>query len=68
MEVIINGQPFQLEPGSTVMEAVRRVNPAPGPTGIAVAVNGQVVPRSQWEGTELKPGDKVEVVQAVQGG
>ena len=36
--------------------------------GIAVAVNGQVVPRSAWGERRLQTGDEVEIVGAVQGG
>jgi sulfur carrier protein len=36
--------------------------------GIAVAVNGAVVPRAAWASTELRPGDSVEIVRARQGG
>jgi sulfur carrier protein len=36
--------------------------------GIAVALNGAVVPRSAWTQTVLKAGDRVEIVRARQGG
>ncbi|HEX3938560.1 MAG TPA: sulfur carrier protein ThiS [Xanthobacteraceae bacterium] len=36
--------------------------------GIAVAVNGAVVPRAAWRATVLKAGDSVEIVRARQGG
>jgi sulfur carrier protein len=36
--------------------------------GIAVALNGAVVPRTAWPQTELKAGDSVEIVRARQGG
>jgi sulfur carrier protein len=36
--------------------------------GIAVALNGAVVPRAAWRDTALKPGDSVEIVRARQGG
>jgi sulfur carrier protein len=36
--------------------------------GIAVALNGAVVPRAAWPQTQLKPGDSVEIVRARQGG
>jgi sulfur carrier protein len=36
--------------------------------GIAVALNGAVVPRAAWRTTALKPGDSVEIVRARQGG
>jgi sulfur carrier protein len=36
--------------------------------GIAVAQNGEVVPRAGWSRRELRAGDDIEVVGAVQGG
>jgi sulfur carrier protein len=39
-----------------------------GQRGIAVALNGAVVPRAAWPNTLLKPGDNVEIVRARQGG
>jgi sulfur carrier protein len=40
----------------------------PGGRGIAVAVNGEVVPRSAWATTTVAAGDQVEVLTAAQGG
>ena len=39
-----------------------------GQRGIAVAVNGAIVPRAAWPQTQLRPGDSVEIVRARQGG
>ncbi|MFZ3353116.1 MAG: sulfur carrier protein ThiS [Xanthobacteraceae bacterium] len=39
-----------------------------GQRGIAVALNGAVVPRAAWRDTPLKPGDAIEIVRARQGG
>lgn len=39
-----------------------------GQRGIAVAVNGEVVPRTAWADTPLRAGDRVEIVRARQGG
>jgi sulfur carrier protein len=36
--------------------------------GVAVAVNGAVVPRAAWRQTALRAGDAVEIVGAKQGG
>jgi len=36
--------------------------------GVAVAVNGEVVPRSRWAAVALRDGDRVEVLTAAQGG
>ena len=39
-----------------------------GQRGIAVAINGSVVPRADWATTKLRPGDAVEIVRALKGG
>ena len=39
-----------------------------GQRGIAVALNGAVVPRAAWPATALNPGDSIEIVRARQGG
>ena len=39
-----------------------------GQRGIAVALNGSVVPRAAWCDTVLRAGDSVEIVRARQGG
>jgi len=39
-----------------------------GQRGIAVALNGAMVPRAAWAQTPLHPGDSVEIVRARQGG
>jgi sulfur carrier protein len=36
--------------------------------GVAVALNGAVVPRAAWRETLLRAGDSVEIVRARQGG
>ena len=36
--------------------------------GIAVALNGSVVPRGAWRETVLRAGDSIEIVRARQGG
>ena len=39
-----------------------------GQRGIAVALNGAVVPRAAWPQTRLRPCDSVEIVRALKGG
>ena len=67
MRVELNGRPARLPDGARVVDAVRAAG-AEEPRGVAVAVDGEVVPRRQWEATALTPGQRVEVVRAVQGG
>lgn len=66
MQVWINGEPRELAEGSGVRDALAVLG-APD-TGVAVAVDGTVVPRVDWADTELVDGAQVEVLTAVQGG
>lgn len=67
MTVLVNGQ-HELPAGATIADAVAAAG-APGDgRGIAAAVDGEVVPRERWQQTQLRDGQRVEVVQAVQGG
>lgn len=68
MLVTLNGEPANLRDAATVEDAVV-ASGAPEPhRGIAVAVDGEVVPRGAWEATPLAEGQRVEVLRAVQGG
>jgi sulfur carrier protein len=66
VQVKLNGEPRDLPDGSTVTQAVAELTTAP--SGVAAAVNGEVVPHGSWAATPLRQGDQVEVVTAVQGG
>lgn len=68
MNVTINGEPREFEPGANVAAAVDAVSGEPGARGLAVALDGEVVPRGQWLQTPLREGARVEIVVAVQGG
>jgi sulfur carrier protein len=66
VELIVNGTGRDLPGGSTVADLVRAVTDQQ--RGLAVAVNGEVVPRGGWPATVLRNGDRVEVLSAAQGG
>jgi sulfur carrier protein len=66
VRVKLNAEPRELPDGSTIAQAVAELTAAP--SGVAAAVNGDVVPRGSWDFTVLRDGDQVEVVTAVQGG
>ena len=66
VRVRLNGETAELPDGSTVVQAVAVLTEAP--SGVAAALNGDVVPRRTWAATLLADGDQVEVVTAVQGG
>ena len=62
----LNGAPSAVDAGATVGSLVDAT--VPNRRGVAVAVNDEVVPRSQWDHTHLREGDRVEILTAAQGG
>lgn len=68
MKVTLNGQDTELDPGATVVDVIEHSGRDPAARGIAVALNGEVVPRSSWGETSLSDEDRIEVLGAVQGG
>ena len=68
VKVVLNGSPAELADRATVQAAVDSLDlPASG-RGVAVAVDAEVVPRTQWDSHELTEGARVEVLRAIQGG
>jgi sulfur carrier protein len=80
MRVTVNGEARMIDGTVTVADLASQVlGGAPATTktankvplltrGVAVAVNGEVVPRSTWVHRALHDGDRVEILTAVQGG
>jgi sulfur carrier protein len=64
--VVLNGAPRALDENLPVSAVVALLTPVTA--GIAVAVNGTVVPRGEWDSRRVQDGDAVEIVTAVQGG
>ena len=66
VQVKLNGEPRELPDGASLAEAVAELTNLA--SGVAAAVNGDVLARGSWAATPLRDGDQVEVVTAVQGG
>jgi sulfur carrier protein len=66
MRVTINGSDRAVPGPVTVADLVGEVTA--DRRGVAVAVNGEVVPRTGWDGVALRDGDRVEILTAAQGG
>jgi sulfur carrier protein len=67
MTVVVNGAPMDVTAECTVFDVLGRLGRPQG-RGVAVAVNGEVVARSEWPRRRLAPGDRVEVLGAIGGG
>jgi thiazole synthase len=67
MRIELNGEARELAEGATLADAARAAG-AGAARGVAVALDGEVSPRGEWEQMPLTEGSKVEVLAAIQGG
>jgi sulfur carrier protein len=65
--ISVNGQHSEVRAGETVAAALARIDVLQA-RGVAVAVDGEVVPRSEWQSFPLSEHARVEVLTAMQGG
>jgi sulfur carrier protein len=68
MKILLNGEQHELADSASVRDAIAATGAATDGRGVAVALDGEVVPRRRWDEEPLADGARVEVVQAVQGG
>ncbi|HEX9481191.1 MAG TPA: sulfur carrier protein ThiS [Solirubrobacteraceae bacterium] len=66
--IVLNGRACELHAPGTPAAALEELGLEPGARGVAVAVDGEVVPRAEWDSLELSEGSRVEVLSAMQGG
>jgi len=65
--LIVNGK-ARTWPGGSIDSFLRAEGMDPAAAGIAVALNGTVVPRKAWPDTQLDDGDRLELVGIFKGG
>jgi sulfur carrier protein len=68
MKLTLNGAVDDLPDGALLPDLLARSGHTAAARGIAIAVNGEVVPRADWATHPLSDGDSVELLVAVQGG
>lgn len=71
MMIICNGEGFELPANATLADALSiylEDSETPASRGLAVACNGDVVPRSLWSQRPLTDGDRLDLFSAVAGG
>lgn len=66
IEILLNGETHQLSGQQSVAELVAALNLSH--QAIAVAVNRQIIVRSDWDKHQLQEKDQVDVVHAIGGG
>ena len=68
MDILVNGKPRALAGAMTVRQFLETLHLPTLDRGVAVCLNGEVVRKTEWEKTDLKAQDELEIVQATQGG
>lgn len=69
--ILVNGDRAEVAPDATIAALVEEVLPESARRagrGVAVALNGEVVPRGRWGMTQVEENDRVEVLTAIGGG
>jgi sulfur carrier protein len=66
--ITVNGTEARLSAGARIADVLNELGVEPGRRGVAIAIDGEVVPRTEWDTTSLAEDARVEVVQAIQGG
>jgi sulfur carrier protein len=65
--IYVNGEPRQ-GAGATIAELLAELGVERQARGVAVAVDGEVVPRAEWDARRVTEGQHVEALSAMQGG
>ena len=68
MKLKVNGDTTECNDDATVTVLLTQLDIANDASGVAVALNGSVIPRTEWSSTTLSSDDAVEIIHAVQGG
>jgi len=66
--IYLNGDRHDEDATRTVAAALALLDLPPDARGVAVAVDGEVVPRAGWPTFAIPEGARVEVLTATQGG
>ena len=65
--IYVNGEPHERD-GATIAELLADLGVEARARGVAVAVDGEVVPRAEWTDRRVNEGERVEALSAMQGG
>jgi thiamine biosynthesis protein ThiS len=66
IEIIVNGETREVARGASVADLINDLDLTP--QRLAIELNLSILPRAKWSETELRSGDKLEIVHFVGGG
>lgn len=66
MKISVNDKDFEIDENASIQMLITKTNSPQ--SGIAVAVNNSVIPKSEWDEYILQPNDNILIIKAAQGG
>lgn len=67
IDIIVNGESMTFQESVSILELIQQLQLV-DKKGIAIAVNEEIIPKSQWEVYLLSAADKVIIIHATAGG
>lgn len=67
MEITVNQQVYQITYNCNIQQLFKDVLQQTN-QGLAIAINQNIIPKTQWESHLLQPGDQIIIIKATQGG
>ncbi len=68
MKIILNGNEKNIDDGADLFDLLSKSKISNDKQGVAVAINDDVISKEEWKQVKLKQNDRIEIIQAVQGG
>ena len=68
MKISVNGEDREVLLNLNIYDLLIHLDMNPDQSGVAVAVDREVIPKTKWRQIELREGSEVEIIRAVQGG
>jgi len=66
--ITVNGEKREIDREMTILDLLKEMDVTVREVGLAVAVNEEVVPKSEYGKRKVREGDRIEIVQLVGGG
>jgi sulfur carrier protein len=68
MIVYLNNEQFEFSNAKSISEIIANDLNLNNPKGVAIAVNQEVIPKSNWTNFLIKDNDRLTIIKATQGG
>lgn len=68
MTIVLNDSTYEVDPNNCHLISLMKIHELYHESGIAVAINEEIMPRHTWEQYQVKDNDNILIITATQGG